>query len=776
MKRPASLLDTVGSTLAFTGAIILLLACLDGHYPVSRWLFWKYLAYWGLALTAALSWFTAGHAVLGGSGRSRVPIAEHLLLSMAVGLFLFAIGIFFAGLCGLLTPSLAILWPLVLLAAGARPAWRYGARVFRHICRVRRRPAPRPGLMTHLVTAYGLFGLSVVYFFILSPENTAFDARWYHLRLAEHYAIQGGISPFPEGWYQSTIPHLGSYLYTWAFLLPGTSLFDRVEICAHLEYVIFLVTLAGIPVLVEAIVPRIRARGTWVALFLFPGIFLYDSTLSCAADHIAASWAVPIFVTLLRAREKLDARSTVLFTAMLAGAILTKYQSISLLVFPVAAFLLGLVADTWRGDRRAWRYLLVAAASGALFTAPHWFANWVWHGDPIYPFLHRWLPVHPWNPDAPALTVAFTDQLWKPKGALAERIVETGAALATFSFKPNDWWGFHRDVPVFGFLFTLCTLLLPFVRRGRVWALFLAGYTGLFAWYWVSHQDRYLQILVPWMAAASAVILVVVWRSDRLVRIPLTTLVLLQVVWGLDIPFLETHAMNTSPTGAVVKLLSSGYWKDDSPRTRVFLPFSDFAAVLPPGSRLLAHEQHNITGIGATAVYDWPGYQGAISYARMKTPRDLYRLLLDLGITHLLWCQGLSQGYDMLAGDLKFHYFVMHHAHPVARYGDLVVARLGDIPAPGAEFPDRVIYIGSGGRYGSGLYSLGAFTVPEYGTHPRSEYLPPLDRRVDDEAIRAADFVVRERSAGGSPLPAGLFVKMAQSHHVEMYRKIVDGK
>ena len=42
------------------------------------------------------------------------------------------------------------------------------------------------------------------------------------------------------------------------------------------------------------------ARLTWIAMFLFPGIFLYDSNLHAGADHIAALFCIPLVLALLR--------------------------------------------------------------------------------------------------------------------------------------------------------------------------------------------------------------------------------------------------------------------------------------------------------------------------------------------------------------------------------------------------------------------------------------------------------------------------------------------
>src|SRR5262249_11120061 len=149
-------------------------------------------------------------------------------------------------------------------------------------------------------------------FRILAPNGIGYDARWYHLPIAEHYAAHGGVGRFDDGWYAGTLPHLASFLYTWAYLLPRPLAFHQISLAQHVEFVVFLATLAQIPILVRRLLPDTRATGSWCALFLFPGLFVFDSNLIAGADHVAALFAIPIFLALLRARRSLEPRYCVL--------------------------------------------------------------------------------------------------------------------------------------------------------------------------------------------------------------------------------------------------------------------------------------------------------------------------------------------------------------------------------------------------------------------------------------------------------------------------------
>src|SRR5213076_905024 len=109
----------------------------------------------------------------------------------------------------------------------------------------------------------------------------------------------------------------------------------------------------------------------------------------------------------------------------------------------------------------------------------------------------------------------------------------------TFSFIPNDWWELHRDIPLFGSLFTLTTPCLLLLRGARrvIWLNAMAM-ASVFMWYLLSHYDRYLQDTLPWMVAATASALLLIWRQGGWARYAIAPLLVLQGVWGSDVPFI----------------------------------------------------------------------------------------------------------------------------------------------------------------------------------------------------------------------------------------------
>ena len=747
--RPA----LIGAVLAAaTGAFLVVV---NGHYPIRDWLFWLYAEYLLLCAGWALGCLSTGHRVVLRVWGHPLPLVEHVTLAFASGVLVFFLLVFAGGLLGILGPVFSVALPVAMFVFGASPLRRTVTRAWRHLRRARRDRRGAPPLWVLPTVVFGLVGVGMLYANILTPQNIAYDSRWYHLSMAEHYAAEGAIRASPEGWFQAALPQLASVLYSWAFQLPWFRVFDRVELAAHLEFTVFVFTLAGIPALVRAVVPGARAHLAWTATFLFPGILLYDSSLSGAADHVAALWAVPICLTLRRALPDLEPRRCLLFGTMLAGAALTKYQAIALIAGPVLAFGGRAVWLALR-HRHPWRGTAAVGSAALLLTAPHWLKNWVFYGDPIYPFLYKHLHVHPWTVDsAHRFEEVFQGQLWRPEGTLGHRLSETLLkGVLGFSFETNDWFMFHRDVPVFGSLFTLLVVVLPFVRRGgRAALLFACGNVGVFVWYWLSHQDRYLQALVPWMAAAVAAALVLVWRTGWIGRLATMPLLAAQIIWGGDVYFIPTHAMNnTAPIKLVTDLLSAHY-RGDRNRFATYSPWTDIGEELPRGSKVLVHQSHVHLGLEAMSVSDWGGWQGGLSYARLGNPRAMYERLTSYGVTHVVW---LSRNEpwrpnesDSLAGDLVFFQFATLFTEKPKSYGEATLARMPASP-PAGPFSDDVLVraCDGAGAYADGYYALSDLTLPAEVTDraraaaPRSRVECPPGAAACDPVLGDVAFVV----------------------------------
>ena len=309
------------------------------------------------------------------------------------------------------------------------------------------------------------------------------------------------------------------------------NLFGQVEMAAHMELALFVVTVFSIPLLVRALCPGRRVRGSWAVFFLFPGLYLYDSSLGAAADHVLAFWAVPLALALRRMAQRPSPATGALVGAIMAGAAMTKYQAVYVLV-PAALFVSFIAGrELWRtrrdptragavGLRRAILAPPVVLALVALVaSAPHWLANVVWHGNPVYPMLLHVFPSHPLVPGwvSPTVSSATFDPGWQPTGPLFSRLGETlvqRSRSASSSTISRCFTGMFRcsvscsRSP--GRCCCWCAAVVASCRRSRV-ARCSRSSSGTGR----STRIGYLQAILPWMVATTAAALVLAWQAGR---------------------------------------------------------------------------------------------------------------------------------------------------------------------------------------------------------------------------------------------------------------------
>jgi hypothetical protein len=760
-------LRSIGLPLVLVAGALFFGAIVNGHVPIRDWLFFRYAKAWVLALYWFMGCLSAGYAVVRRLG-PRLPISEQLVLAAPTGVYLSYVTLFAGGLVGLFRqPVFAVLLPAVLIAAGARWSFPLMRRLGRHFDLGQRRARSRTSLPEWLlnwaVITFGLVCLGLAYLTILTPDNASFDAIYYHLGLAEQYKVKGGIAPSPEGWVVEALPLLGSTIYAWAFIFPSNDLFDAMMVCAHLEYVFFLATLAGLPVAVRCLVPRARSATAWVALFLFPSIIVYDAGLHSGNDHIAAFFALPLWIAAHRSFRALEPGRLALFSIMAASALLTKYQCAAIVLAPTLA-LVGRAA--WLGVRgrsiHAGRGVAVALAVGVVATAPHWLKNWLWFGDPLFPALHRHLDVHPWYPGAGEIIEwNYKRVMALPHGTLGEQLWQIVRGAFQFGFRPET--GFHRDWPIFGPLFTLSLTWLLFLRgAGRLWLLAGATQCGLFFWYFFSYYERYMQPLVPWMAAVVAGCIVLIARRGWAARAALAALLGLVLVWGGDAYFIPHWLLKDSTIRVSASLLGAAYRGDAAARQKFRSPHKEIGEALPPDAHVLLHEQQLRLGLARPVVQDFAGFQTRFSYEQMGSAREVYDLYRELGVTHMIWEHQKAARVDSLAGDLRFWQFATHHTRHHRRFGNLTVAEVA-AEAPPPSLPghvERVAYLSCDRSYAPGLYPVSLMNTHGGDGRRVPPPIPAPDNRDDLVAFTqdAAFIVVDPRCTGKQwPIPKQVF-------------------
>lgn len=768
-------------TSALTAALVLgalgLLFAVHLQYPLSDWLFWRYVGYWSLSAFWLTSCFGLGLRLFDLFGLRDLPGDQRWLFGLALGVLAFGMVMFALGFLGLWSGWLFALLPLAFLAIGRleiAAAWR--------ALRSRSKRGGFPNrLSAAAVVGLGTVGFILIYLPIVNPNNLGYDPRWYHLVFAEQYAVRGGIEAFSEGWLLGAYPQLASTVYGWAFLLPASTLFDRIELCMHLELTVFLATLASVPVLARALIDEPQPYA-WVYMLLFPGLYLYDSNLIGGADHFAAFWAVPILLAAWRAWNEFTVRPVILVTVLASAALLTKYTAAGLALGP-GLFLLGRAAYLCVRSGAARKRTLIALGAGAVtglvVTSPHWLKNLVFYGDPLFPFLRSVFTPRPWVANAADRLAVFTPTHWQAEHSL-RGVLNTLGSPFSFAFWPHDWREFHGSVPIFGFLYTLTMPAIFLVPKWRRIVLVYAVISvGVMFWYWTFHQDRYLQVYLPWMAACVAAVVTQAWRLGAGVRAGLVILFAAQLIAGAGVPFLPAHALvKRSPYVTSIELIGGWFSKKRPDLEAPLGAYSELESVLPPDARVLVHDEHVVLGIRRPVVSDAIAWQTGIDYSAQLRPSEIWTLLRSFEITHVVWKRDAGFALSSIGGEVAFRYFATNYLEDLKLRRGLRIGAVPPEPPSDDQFFGRVAVLGCEESYRNGVYPIGALTQtwlrgpPDKSSTPVPEQTiePTLRPKRLEELFASVDAVrVETKCVPKKRLPRSGFMKALQRAGVALY-------
>jgi hypothetical protein len=753
-------------------------------YPIGEWLLWRYALMWLYALLFAAAGVSLGHLLLRRVFRVLDrPLLETLVLSMALGVLAYGLCFYAAGSLALLGKAFPLVYSALCLAAGGRGL----------LVRLRSeldgsfvpepprvlgivhdappttdqpaRPALSPSLVAVAASVFGVLALGVMYIGILTPDAIGYDAAWQHQVVAQEYARNGRLVPFPADWAKNH-PQLAAIVFAWAYMVPGLIEPERWVQALHIEFVLFLFTLAGVGATVRAITGGKPVRAAWAGFFLFPAIFVYDCNLQGSADHVLAFFTLPVFLAALRAGTTLARRDMALVGAFVGAATLVKYQSMYLCGMASIPLACGWLRAAWQRARRQesaldWRELvrlpLIVLGVMAVTCSPHFIRNWVFYGNPFYPYMQQLIASHPTFPNANLYVhKTFLDPSLRLTGKLPDRIKDLFEVLLTFSWVPH-YFGWSREYPAFGSLYTLClplSLLLPRPRR-LTWIALLAGFTGLLFWTLNYRTDRNLQVMVPLFAAGAVAVFWHAWRLGTWARVGIVPLVLLQVFWASDsIVITQNRAISSA-----IEVIRGGW--NGARGAKIWNGFRqghrDIDAYLPPDAVCVMHYYHMALGIRRTVLNDWAGQQGMFNAFGYSQPRQLWQSFHDQGVTHIISLPGSlpasTRGEDVLFAML------LEYAGKGRAFGQFRVDTLPAQPPPDYGAID-VLALSLWG-YQDGLYPVEAMSVHEglprkYRNFPAPSEELPLDDEGRLHLLSKASVIFMGRRGPPAPVAESL--------------------
>ncbi len=262
-----------------------------------------------------------------------------------------------------------------------------------------------------------------------------------------------------------------------------------------------------------------------------------------------------------------------------------------------------------------------------------------------------------------------------------------------------------------------------------------------------AHEDRYLQALLPAMAACAAAGLMLVWRRGRAARAGALVLVAAQAIAIADVPFYRVHGMlGDSPLKGFVDWVSleQGGHYDDQLRVWGDLQRNDVSRLVPKGSKLLTHHFTEKLGAGIPSVVDGKGWQGAIDYLTLATPEATLALWKSLGITHVWWDQSLpGRDNDVMAREAVFQRAAATYVPGTQTINHYQFGAIVPVVRPEvARSATRIAWIGCGGDVPTGIYDPRGF----------AEGRDAVDRGLTVRPALSGANVVLKR--GNCPMPA----------------------
>ena len=352
----------------------------------------------------------------------------------------------------------------------------------------------------------------------------------------------------------------------------------------------------------------------WIAtlVFLLTPVVFWQISAAGAPDLWMAFFATTGVLVISRAKELPRSAHAVLAGALAGGVAGTKYTGCIIAASLAVAFF-------WEVRSAIGRLLFLSGSLGAGIWP--YARNFVWTGDPMFPFMTRLLTPNGVN--------AY---------ALASYRADTGAGahnnpwmLLKFLFfagidsQHMGFWQFLGPIVI-----AFAPLLILVVRRDGTWR------TVLFVWVlsalgigWTSGMTRFLLPILPIALAAvlagAAHLSVVGWRAARLVSLATIVSFLLFGAAGLfyyDLPALK------AATGLISR---EDYLQARAPEYEKVRFINEVLAGKESEGKTLVFLRH-VYYLRVPFVYGDPGPSWAIDPAQLQTAEEWRRLLREQGI------------------------------------------------------------------------------------------------------------------------------------------------
>lgn len=523
---------------------------------------------------------------------------DRLALAVPLGLGLLALGTFFLGELGWLTP-----WSIALLIApGLAPASRcIAGRGWRSDLTSSNSLGPTlEDRILGLLIAAGLLGTLIT---ALAPVTDG-DALAYHLQLPKVFLAEGAIR-FNPYQHESAYPLVTELLYAMTLAWRGP------VACRLVQWVLGVCLMGNITALARPVLGE-RARWAGAVVLLVPAI---SNGMTASLNDVAlASFAAAALVAWLAWFDGPDRRRAVLAGVFAGLALGVKYPA---LVW-VGLLTLAMIAAIGFAKRGKPAHLVLFLAATAL-VGGLWYARAYWlTGNPVYPFFRQVFG-----------GIGFEEVLGAGRRPLGTNPLKLLVALVPMTLDPAR---FESRWHQFGPAFLLLLPLLPLSRAPRrVWGIVAFGYLFLTLCLTMRQSPRFV------LAALGPLAVGVAWVAHwALERRGLSG----RVVVGLLIVVLAGESAWAVYRGRHGLAVIAGIESTDSYLTRREPTYRVAAWVgrhLPPAARLIGQDQRGFYFPRSYTIERRHRLRTGVA-ARGEPPEAIVAAYRAEGFTHLLMC------------------------------------------------------------------------------------------------------------------------------------------
>lgn len=404
-----------------------------------------------------------------------LTLSERVAFGLPTGLGILAYGVFVLGFLNLLNPWMIFFW---LIGGGV---WA-SKEAYEILCRILSAALRRFSALMHfnlakkalLVAGILIFGFALAQ--ALTPPY-GYDSLMYHLQAPKLFLSAGHLQLLPDIW-QANGPFTVEMLYTIGLAF-GSDVFARL---IHLTYALCLM------VATYGLGRRfIGNRGSWIATLLLLGVPILPFWASLAyADMAWAAYEILGIYAFLLWREKRQTRWLVLSGLMLGWAAGCKYLALGTVIVIGGGILWQSRSTKWKGIAS---HSLFFGLPAFLVASPWYLKNWLWAGNPLYPFVFGGPG---WDTQRLDLLMSYLQSFG------AGRSITDYALLPVNLYVQNTSFGtFGIGIEILGFLIPLA-LLYPIARSHlRIDSIAIITILRFLIWSVGSQQTRFLLPVLP---------------------------------------------------------------------------------------------------------------------------------------------------------------------------------------------------------------------------------------------------------------------------------------